>query len=242
MTISPIDDSQRTAAKVAGFTYLFTFATVVYVNFGIHDRLIVQNNAETARNILAHERLFRIGIAGDLVYCAGVVVLLTALYVILKPISGGLALLAALWRLVWVLMWLVMTLNLFNALRFLRGADYLRSFEAERLQALARFYLGTSFDYYYVGLLFGALASTVCGYLWFKSRYIPRALAAFGVISSAFCVACTFVFYIFPNFDKIVNLWWFDTPMAIFEIALSFRLLFKGLTPSRMGEAGRVSL
>jgi hypothetical protein len=27
-------------------------------------------------------------------------------------------------------------------------------------------------DYYYVGLLFGALASTVCGYLWLKSRYI----------------------------------------------------------------------
>jgi Domain of unknown function (DUF4386) len=243
MTINTIDESQRTAARVAGFAYLFTFATVVYVNFGIHERLIVRNNAaETARNILAHERLFRIGIAGDLVYCAGVVVLLTALFVILNPVSRGLALLAALWRLVWVLMWLVMTLNLFDALRFLRGTDYMRAFEAERLQALARFYLGTSFDYYYVGLLFGGLASTVCGYLWFKSRYIPRALAAFGVISSAFCVACTFVFYIFPNFDRIVNLWWFDTPMAIFEIALSFWLLFKGLTPSRMGEASRVSL
>jgi hypothetical protein len=106
MTISTIDESQRKAAKVAGSAYLFTFATVVYVNFGIHDRLIVENNAETARNILAHERLFRIGIAGDLIYCAGVVVLLTALYVILKPVNRGLALLAAFWRLVWVLMWL----------------------------------------------------------------------------------------------------------------------------------------
>jgi hypothetical protein len=75
-------------------------------------------------------------------------------------------------------MWLVMTLNLFDALRLLSGADYLRAFEAERLQALARLYLDTRFDYYYVGLLFGALASTVCGYLWFKSRYIPRALAS----------------------------------------------------------------
>ena len=233
MTISPIDDSQRTAAKAAGFAYLITFATVVYVNFGILGRLIVGNNAaETAHNILAHERLFRIGIAGDLIYCVGVVVLLTALYVILEPVSRGLALLAAFWRLVWVLMWLVMTLNLFNALRLLSGAHYLQAFEAERLQALARFYLSATSDYYYVGLLFGALASTVCGYLWFKSRYIPRALAAFGVISSAFCVACTFVFYIFPNFDKIVNLWWFDTPMGIFDIALSFWLLFKGLRPS----------
>ncbi|MGD0458256.1 MAG: DUF4386 domain-containing protein [Terriglobia bacterium] len=236
MAIHTIDESQRKAARVAGFAYLITFATVVYVNFGIHDRLIVDNNAETARNILAHERLFRIGIVGDLIYCAGVVVLLTALYVILKPVNRGLALLAAFWRLVWVLMWLVMTLNLFDALRLLSGADYLQAFEAARLQALARLYLGTRFDYYYVGLLFGALASTVCGYLWFKSRYIPRALAAFGVISSAFCVACTFVFYIFPNFDKIVDLWWFDTPMGIFDIALSFWLLFKGLRPSGIAE------
>lgn len=230
MAIYPIDDAQRKAARVAGLAYLFTFATVVYVNFGIHGRLIVAGNAaETARNILAHERLFRIGIAGDLTYCAGVVVLLTSLYVILKPVNPGLALLAAFWRLIWVLVWLVMTLNLFNALRLLRGADYLRAFEAERSQALARFYLGTSFDYYYAGLLFGALASTVCAYLWFKSRYIPRALAVFGVISSAFCVACTFVFYIFPNFEKLVNLWWFDSPMAIFDIATSFWLLFRGI-------------
>src|SRR4029077_3195886 len=151
MTISPIDTAQRTAARVAGFAYLSPFATVVYINFGIHERLIVENNAaETARNILAHERLFRIGIAGDLIYCAGVVVLLTTLYVILKPVNRGLALLAAFWRLVWVLMWLVMTLNLFDALRLLRGADYLRAFEAERLQALASLYLGTRFDYYYV--------------------------------------------------------------------------------------------
>src|SRR5512135_3687384 len=161
MAIYPVDPSQQKAAKAAGLSYLITFATVVYVNFGIHSRLIVAGNAaETARNILAHERLFRIGIAGDVTYCAGVVVLLTALYVILRPVNRGLALLAAFWRLVWVLIWLVMTLNLFNVLRFLHGAEYLRVFEAERLQALARFYLGTSFDYYYVGLLFGALAST----------------------------------------------------------------------------------
>jgi hypothetical protein len=231
MTTSIIDDSQRKAAKVAGLAYLITFATVVYVNFGIHDRLIVENNAETARNILAHEQLFRIGILGDLIYCAGVVVLLTALYVILKPVSRGLALLATFWRLVWVLMWLAMTLHLFEALRLLKGNDYLGALDAERLQAWARFYLGTRFDYYYVGLLFGALASTLCGYLWFKSRYIPRALAAFGVISSAFCVACTLVFYVFPDFAKIVNLWWFDSPMGIFDIALSFWLLFRGLRP-----------
>jgi hypothetical protein len=57
---------------------------------GVYDRLIVENNAESARNILAPERLFRIGIAGDLVSCARVVVLPAALYVIRKPVLDAL--------------------------------------------------------------------------------------------------------------------------------------------------------
>jgi hypothetical protein len=56
MTITVIDPSQRIAAKVAGLAYLITFALVVSVNFGIHERLITDSAAQTARNILAHER------------------------------------------------------------------------------------------------------------------------------------------------------------------------------------------
>jgi hypothetical protein len=242
MTNSPIDESQRKAAKVAGFTCLITMAIVVFANFGIHERLMVAGDAAaTARNIMAHQTLFRIGIACGLSYSAGLVVLLTALYLILKPVNWSLALLAAFWRLVYALMWVLMTLNLFEALRVLSGADYLRVFEADRLQALGRLYLGGRFDVYYVGLLFYALASTVCSYLWFKSKYIPRALAAWGVISSVFCAACTFVFIIFPGFAKVVNLWWFDSPMAIFEIATSFWLLFKGLRAAGIAEPNKGS-
>jgi hypothetical protein len=238
MTIGTLSDSQRTAARVTGFTGLFTMAIVAFANFVIHERLIVTGNAaQTARNIIAHERLFRVGIACGLIYCAGLVVLLTALYVILSPVNRGLAMQAAFWRLVYALTWVLMTLNLFEALRVLSGADYLQVLEQERLQALAKLYLGARFDQYYAGLLFYALASTVCSYLWLKSNYVPRALATFGVISSVFCAVCTFVFIIFPNFAKIVNLWWFDSPMGVFEMALSFWLLFKGLRPSGIAEA-----
>jgi hypothetical protein len=236
MTISTIDDSQRKAARVAGISYLLVTAIVVFVNFGIHGRLIVPGNtAETARNIMAHERLFRIGIALDLTYCAGIVVLLTALYVILKPVNRSLALLAAFWRLAYALIWVLMTLRLFDALRLLSGADYLRAFEADRLQALARLYLGMRFDEYYVGLLFFGMASTVCSYLFFKSNYIPRALAALGVVASSWCMACTFAFIIFPDFAKVVNLWWFDSPLGIFEMVTGFWLLFMGLRPRIAG-------
>jgi hypothetical protein len=230
MTTTTINKSQRKAAKVAGFTFLITFAIVAFVNFGIVDPLVVENNAtETARNILANEQLFRIGITGNLIYCTGLMVLFTALYVILKPINHSLALLGTFWRLVWVFMWLLMTLNLFDALRLITGGTYMGAFEAEQIQALGRFHLARGIDYYYVGLLFTALASTLYSYLWLKSGYIPRALAVLGIISSAFCVTCTIIFFIFPHFDKIVNLWWFDMPMVIFDIILGFWLLFKGL-------------
>jgi hypothetical protein len=231
MTISTIGESQRTAARIAGFACPISFLTLVAVNFGIFARLIVRGNpAETARNIVAHETLFRIGVAGNMVYCVGVVVLLTALYVILKPVSQYLALLAAFGRLAYGLTWLLVTLNLFTALRLLSDADYSRAFGADQLPALAQLYL-SGYDAYYIGLLFWGLGTTAGGYLWFKSGYIPRALAAFGVISGAWCAACTFVFYIFPDFSKVVSLSWFDSPMAIFELALSFWLLFRGLRP-----------
>ena len=237
MTTSAIDKSQRTAAKVAAFAYLITFATVVYIHYGILWRLTTGNIAETARNILAHETLYRICIAGNLFFCVGVIVLLTALYVVLKPVNRGVALLGALCWLVWAFMWLLMTLNLFDALRLLHGADPLQAFAADQLQALASFYLHKGFDAYYIGLLFWGLASTACACLWFKSRYIPRALAAFGIVSSAFAVGCSFALFINPAFDKIVGLGWFDSPMGLFDIALSFWLLIKGLTPSVNPEA-----
>jgi len=123
-----------------------------------------------------------------------------------------------------------------SALRLLGSAPYLQLFEPDRLQVLARLSLAASFDDYYVGLPFFGLAATVCAWLWYKSGYIPRALAAFGVIASAWCVICAFVFLIFPTFEKAVSAYWFDSPMAVFELIVSAWLLFKGIRPPSRGE------
>jgi len=232
MTISKIDNSQRTAAKVAGWSGLLTFAIVVFGNFVLLNPLTVPGNAAaTAQNIVAHETQFRLTVVCFLTYSLGVVVLLSALYVILKPLNPGLALVGALSRLVFAFLWLLSTLNMLSALRLLSNANYLQVFEPDRLQALAKLHLGANFDDYYVGLPFFGLAATICAWLWLKSNYIPRGLALCGVISSAWCVFCAFVYLIFPHFNKIVNDWWFDFPMAVFELVLSFWLLFKGLKP-----------
>ena len=229
MTVTRIDQSQRRAAKIAGLVYPLSFVTVASAYFGIFARLFVPGDpAQTARNILAHERLFRIAIVGDMVYCAGVVVVLAAFYVILKPVDQNLSLLAAFGRLIHAFTYLLMSISLFIALRLLSGADYSRAFGQDQLPVLARLYLN-GFDQYYVGLLFWALAATVGSYLWFKSNYIPKALAAVGMFSSAWCVACTLVLFIYPDFQSVVNAWWYDLPMVLLELTLSFWLLFKGL-------------
>ena len=230
MATNTIESSQRTAAKVAGVSLLFSMVIVVFANYVLLNPLIVRGNAaETARNIMAHETQFRVALTCFLTYSASVIVLLAALYVILKPVNQGLALVGALFRLVFAIMWLLSTLNMLGALRLLSGASYLQIFEADRLQALARVSVAGTFDDYYIGLPFFGLAATVCAWLWLKSNYIPKGLAVFGVISSAWCVICAFVFLIFPGFAKPVDPYWFDSPMTIFELVLSFWLLFKGL-------------
>ena len=224
-----IDNSQRTAAKIAGWSGLLTFAIVVFGNYVLLNPLYIPSDpAQTAQNILAHQTQFRIAVVCFLTYSLGVVVLLSALYVILKPVNPGLALTGALFRLVFALLWLLSPLNLLAALRVLT-AKYLQVLEPDRLQALARFHLGGGFDDYYLGLPFFGLAATVCAWLWFKSNYIPRGLSIFGVIASAWCVLCALVYLIFPQFNKIINDYIFDTPMALFELIVSFWLLFKGL-------------
>src|SRR6266850_6932571 len=240
MSTNTIDNSQRTAAKVAGVAGVLAFALVVFGNYVLLDPLIVPGNAaDTARNILAHETQFRLALICFITYGICAIVLLSALYVIFAPVNRGLALAGALFRLVFAILWLIAPLNSLMALRLLGDAPYLKIFEPDRLQALARVQVAGSFDDYYVGLPFFGLAATVCAWLWLKSNYIPKGLSIFGLIASAWCVFCAFIFLIFPNFNKIVDDYWFDSPMAIFELVVSCWLLFKGIvTPNHNDPTG----
>ena len=240
--MTTIDNSQRTAAKIAGITGLLAMAIVVFGNYVLLGPLIVPRDAaETARHVIAHQTQVRLGLVCFLLYGVNVVVLLSALYVIFNPVDRTLALIGALFRLVFAVLWLLATLNLLGALRLLGTAPYLDVFQPGHVQALARLQIAANFDDYYVGLPFFGLAATICAYLWLKSGYIPKTLAVFGVVSSAWCVICAFIFLVFPNFNKAVNDYIFDTPMAIFELVVSVWLLVKGLQPARTStESGGV--
>ena len=232
MTISMPDESQQKAARIAGLAYVLTFVIVVFANFAIFMRLNVPGDAAaTARSLLAHEGQFRIYMALDLVSCIVSVVLLAALYVLLAPVNRGLAVAAAFFRLVFVLMWTLATAAQYFALRIFQGTHYLSVFQTSQLEALGKLFLGCSFETYYVGLPFWAVASTVCSYVWLRSRQIPGWLAWWGVISSAWCVLTALAFIAIPNFDTWVNPWVFDSAMALFEIAVGAWLMVRGVGP-----------
>ena len=234
MTISTLDESQRDAARVVGLTYLAALPPAVFAEFYVRARLIAFGDvAQTARNIVAHERLFRLGTASNLTVFALDVVLIICLYVVLAPVNRSVALLATGWGLVETATLVFVTLNDFDVLRILSGADYLQAFEANRLQALARLSLSAHADAYNVGLVLAGLRSTAFCYLWFKSRFIPGALAAWGIVASLLMGASAFLFIVFPELAKVVPVAIYGAPIFFFELTMGLWLLFKGLRTAR---------
>jgi hypothetical protein len=229
-----IDASQRTAAKVAGAAFLISFPFLAYAHFGMRGALMVEGNpAESIRRIASAEDVFRLSVVFDLLYCTGLVVLLSALYVVLRPVNRYLALLAAFWKFVYVIMSVLIALSCLTLVRLATSPEYTK-LDAAQLHALFNVNWAAPWDMYYIGLAFWALSSTVLGWLWLKSKYIPAGLASFGIVASAWGVFCAFAYLNDPGFANVVHVDLFDVPLLLFEIALSLWLLVKGLRPAAM--------
>src|SRR5262245_23550997 len=99
MSQGPGDMSREKAARFAGALYLLQMALGIFGESVVRGSLIVPGDAtRTAHNILASEGLFRAGIATDVATYLTVLVLVWALYVLLRPVNRSLALLALLLR------------------------------------------------------------------------------------------------------------------------------------------------
>ena len=230
MTTGRIDDAQHSAASVVGLSYLLALVPAIFAEFYVRARLVVPGDAaQSAANIMGHERLFRLGIAGNLAVFAIDVALITALYLVLQPVHRRLALLALGWGMIETAVLVFVTLSDFDVLRILSGASYLHVFEADRLQALARLSIGAHAATYNVGLVFAGLRSTTFCYLWLKSGYVPRGLALAGVIASFLMGACPLALVIAPELATIFPIWLYGGPIFLFELTMGFWLVFKGI-------------
>ena len=225
-----IEQSQRLAARILAITYLLSLLVigVAFARF-YAPYLVWENGEETARRFITHEQSIRIYLAAAFFYGAAVVVQLTALYVILRQVNRGIALFAAFSRLIYVFFWFVLVLDLFYALHLVGGAGSLRTFGADSLAALAGSQIDSSRDAYYIGMVFNGLGWALFAFAFFQSRYIPRALAAWGILASLYEVFCGFAYLFVPNFGKILSVNWYEYPLMSFEFLLCLWLLFRGL-------------
>lgn len=228
MTNATTEAAQARAARLAGALYLITLAAALFGQYFVQASLIVRGDAtQTAQNIIEHERLFRIGIASDLVGFTGVVVLTLALYVLLKPVNKDLAMLAAFWWLAESAILCVTTLGSLIVLVLLSGADDLKTFDVGQLHSLARLALSARGAGYNIGLIPFGLGSTVFSYLLLRSGYVPRALAAWGVFSSLLVVTALFWVIVFPGTATAPQLASYAA-IFIYELAVGSWLLLKG--------------
>jgi hypothetical protein len=216
-------------ARVAGFIYLFAMALGIFSQVFILGRVVVPGDAAaTASNIMASEGEFRLGIAVDVVTFVSDVVIAWAFYELLKPIDKSLALLGAFLRIADGSILAVTTFSGLITLRLLSGVDYLQAFDASQLQSLARLFVsarGLGFD---VGFVFLGLGSTVFAYLLFKSRYIPRALAGWGIFSSLVLAIGSLAMILFPGFAANASMIYM-LPMFFYEVPLGLWFLIKGV-------------
>lgn len=236
--VLPVEPVQRSAAKLAGFLYLLQMAAAVF-GFWAKGRVSVPDAAQTAANLAASERLFRLGVVSDVVTCATVIALTVALYVVLRPVNRNLALLAASWRLAENAIAAAAALNAFVALRLLGGAKYLAALDRGQLEALARLFMGIQGMGLSVAFVFCGLGSAVFSYLWLRSRYIPRFLAAWGIFSSVVLAGVTLAIMVFPAAGQVLGLTYM-APMGIYEVGLGIWLLVRGIRAADRDVANEV--
>jgi hypothetical protein len=233
--LNPPADYSR-LAKIAGAMYLLTMVTALFGEGFVRGSLLVSDSAaQTAKNIVESNQLFRIGLATDLLTFTGVVVLVWALHQLLKPISSRVATLAAFFRLVENAIHMSAVVFGLVAVSFLSGGEYTKVFTAEQLHGLAGFALRAQCAGLTIGFVPLGIGSALFAMLFFKSGFVPRILAAWGIASSLGLAAYALALVISPDTR---DLFYFAMiPMFIYEVTLGLWLLVKGVPSQSTGAA-----
>jgi len=164
---------------------------------------VAEDAAATASNILADESLFSMGIAGSLITQLILIVVVLVLYKLFKPVNKNHASLMVIFALVGVPIAMLNTLNRIAALLLLSGADYLKVFGADQLQALMMFFLNLNEQGVIIASIFWGLWLFPLGYLIYRSGYFPRILGVLVAIAGFGYLLGSFTHFLLPNYEAI---------------------------------------
>ncbi len=214
-------NSRKKTARMAGFLYLMFLITLIFAEDAVRSKLIVfGDGTATANNIMASEGLFRIGFMSDLLSAVFFLLSAWALYVLLKPVDKNLALLFVLLILSGVAIQCINMLNQFAALLLLSGADYLKVFQADQLQALPMLFLNLYKNGFIIAQVFYGAWLFPLGYLVFKSGFLPRILGILLMIDCFGVLIWFFQFFLFPGYEVITYPGLIVSLIAEFSLAL----------------------
>lgn len=233
MTAQPPKASPILYARVAGVAYLVIMGVAMLYGGLVESKLIVSgNDVATANNILVHQSLFRLGIVLVLMIYVSVVVASWALYVILRTVDENLALLALLFRSAEAIVGGATVLTSFAVLYVLAGNGPSNPFEPQQLQALAGRLIDVRTAGLDIVLILIGIGATVFCYLLFKSKYIPRPLAAWGIFTYLSMLSLGLVSILFPNHPLLLETVLYGVGGS-FEFVFGLWLLFKGIDLER---------
>ena len=190
------------------------------------------NAAATAANILAHQSLFRLGLAADLAAMAGEVILALLFYELFWPVSRSLALLVAFFRIMWAAIYAANSLTHLAPLYFLGGASYLSGFTTGQLQALALLSLRMHAAGFNIGLIYFRIDCVLIGWLIVRSDFLPWLLGVLMGLAGVCYLVNSFANILLPPGDNILY------PYILFpclpgEFGLMLWLLFFAVNADR---------
>jgi hypothetical protein len=124
-----VETSPQNYARIGGVLYLIIIIVGIFDEAFVRNRIIVSGDATaTAANIGSLESLWRFGIAAEFLLLICGIALTLIFFVLLRPVSRDLALLAVFFNLVSLAVEAAVQLYLLGALFPLGKAEYLRAF------------------------------------------------------------------------------------------------------------------
>ena len=215
--------AQRIWARVAGFTFLFLIALFMGADKLTSVIAGSAGHAEAVTRITAAQHLYRAALSADVIGAIATVVLAVALYATLKPVNPDVARLALCWRLGEATLEGVTCALSFLVVRTYTAPHDFASFDAGQLQALVSMIGTFQGSVFYIITAFFGFGSTLFFYLFFKSRYLPRLISAFGILASIIVPVMALGHLIAPENAALFQNGWY--PIFVAEVVTGLWLL-----------------
>ncbi|HKP76324.1 MAG TPA: DUF4386 domain-containing protein [Longimicrobiaceae bacterium] len=220
-----LTERPRLVARAAGVFYLVIIATAVFAYMVVRGQVIIPGDMpRTAANLVAHERLYRLGFSSAVVTVVCNPPMGLALYELLKVVNPRVALLALVSITVSTTIEAVNLFNYISPLFTVTLPEYRAAFEPSQLQALARGSIRLFGYGFSVSLSFFGIFCALIGFLIVRSTFLPRSIG-FLMIAAGVCywIDNLVLFLALPRIPNIVLV------SFVAEASLALWLLIAGV-------------